>query len=127
MELESELVCPVCLDKIGKINCSVTECNHTFHTSCLLQCNGLCPLCRADMVKDTDVVHKFQNRMNDETSSTLFENYIQSEINQLRHERHLLVQRAELHARNYERQKIWVKDMIEADLKKQKKHGCIIN
>lgn len=46
-----ESMCAVCLESIGKINYCVTECNHTFHTSCLLQCKGLCPLCRAVMVK----------------------------------------------------------------------------
>lgn len=34
MELESDTVCAVCLEAIGKINCCVTA------------CNGLCPLCR---------------------------------------------------------------------------------
>lgn len=53
MEIESELACPVCLENIGKINCCVTACNHTFHTSCLMQCNGLCPLCRTTVIKDT--------------------------------------------------------------------------
>jgi hypothetical protein len=45
--------CCICLDKIifeNYKNISTTECNHSFHTSCLLQCKSdKCPICRKSM------------------------------------------------------------------------------
>lgn len=41
--------CPVCYEKIGTKNFSITKCGHEFCTSCLLKSanrNGECPLCR---------------------------------------------------------------------------------
>jgi len=51
--------CSICLDKLDKDkDISITSCNHTFHTSCLLKwiCNngsgeGGCPLCRTKLVE----------------------------------------------------------------------------
>ena len=45
--------CPICYDEITNTNVVVTECNHKFHTSCLMNSvsrNGFgCPLCRGAM------------------------------------------------------------------------------
>ncbi len=41
--------CPVCFEKIGFQNYSITKCKHEFCTSCLLKScnrNGKCPICR---------------------------------------------------------------------------------
>ena len=41
--------CPVCFEKIGTKNVSVTKCGHEFCTTCLLKAvnrNGECPMCR---------------------------------------------------------------------------------
>ena len=51
--------CPICFENIGDKNCVVTECGHSFHTSCLMQnvsVNGFsCPCCREIMKqKDAD-------------------------------------------------------------------------
>ena len=46
--------CPICLEKLKKTNISITECNHTFCTTCLLtsiQKNTNCPLCRKELIK----------------------------------------------------------------------------
>ena len=44
------LTCNICLEKIEKdVNCSITECRHKFHTSCLMKwssINSTCPVCR---------------------------------------------------------------------------------
>jgi hypothetical protein len=45
--------CPICMEKIGNNNCCKTTCGHSFHTSCLVQCSGKCPLCREDLTKTT--------------------------------------------------------------------------
>lgn len=50
--------CPICYELVQPhTNCVLTECGHTFHTSCLLKhtvFNGYnCPFCRACMAVDT--------------------------------------------------------------------------
>jgi len=49
--------CPICFDPITNINCTTTECGHTFHSCCifknLAQNNG-CPLCRKELVEVVD-------------------------------------------------------------------------
>jgi len=46
--------CPICFEPITNINCTTTECGHTFHSCCifknLTQNNG-CPLCRKELVE----------------------------------------------------------------------------
>lgn len=180
MELESELACPVCLENIGKINCCVTACNHTFHTSCLLQCNGLCPLCRTKMTAQIqtpvltnarvntlfeyggneqtlfsthnqgntlfeygenplfgyeDVVHVPQCELECRQQEEWFELELQRQQRQTA--RHALIRAQEkswheAHARHDlfmaqdAQEKAW-NDMVERDLKKRKKSGCIIS
>lgn len=45
--------CAICLEtlKRGRDYCSTT-CGHKYHTSCLLRCNGRCPLCRNELVPE---------------------------------------------------------------------------
>jgi len=47
--------CPICYEKIEKVNSMTTECGHLFHTSCMMKhasVNGFsCPCCRDVMVK----------------------------------------------------------------------------
>jgi len=47
--------CPICMDDIMEINFVITECGHSFHTSCLMKNaahNGFgCPYCRAVMAE----------------------------------------------------------------------------
>jgi len=49
--------CPICFEVIGDKNCLVTDCGHSFHTSCLMQnvsVNGFgCPCCR-EVMKQKD-------------------------------------------------------------------------
>ena len=50
--------CPICLEKLKKTNFSITECNHTFCTTCLLtsiQENNNCPLCRKELIKKKQI------------------------------------------------------------------------
>jgi hypothetical protein len=45
--------CAICMDDIGASNCTVTECGHRFHSSCIFR-NMMerieCPMCRKDLV-----------------------------------------------------------------------------
>jgi hypothetical protein len=45
--------CAICMDDIGTKNCTVTECGHRFHSSCIFR-NMMerieCPMCRKDLV-----------------------------------------------------------------------------
>ena len=46
--------CSICFDEITNTNCVTTECNHTFHASCLFKNmnNSVdCPLCRKELVE----------------------------------------------------------------------------
>ena len=51
--------CPICMEDVfsGK-NCVVTECGHSFHTSCLMKNvahNGFgCPYCRTEMAEEQE-------------------------------------------------------------------------
>lgn len=58
-ETETQKECPICMEVVfPQINCLVTECGHTFHTSCLL--NNIihnkfgCPYCRRELLDDTE-------------------------------------------------------------------------
>ena len=51
-ESEHRGECPICLEKIGKLDYSITKCGHSFCTSCILKSvahTGLCPLCRTEL------------------------------------------------------------------------------
>lgn len=56
--------CPICMEPIQSINYSVTKCNHTFCTSCLLKNSlrsGLCPMCRTDLSEDRNTLKIFMD------------------------------------------------------------------
>lgn len=47
--------CPICYDPITSVNCTTTECGHTFHSNCIfksLSMNSGCPLCRQSLVEE---------------------------------------------------------------------------
>ena len=48
--------CPICMDEINTTrNCIITDCNHTFHASCMLKSivfgNFDCPCCRFELAE----------------------------------------------------------------------------
>lgn len=46
--------CPICFDVITSINCTTTECGHSFHSYCIfknLSQNNGCPMCRKELVE----------------------------------------------------------------------------
>ena len=58
--------CPICMEVVhSDINCVITACKHTFHTSCLLTNivhNGFgCPYCRTEMV-DPEILKEDDER-----------------------------------------------------------------
>jgi len=67
--------CSICMEMVSfspAINCLVTECGHTFHTSCLLnnvlrnRSNGFgCPYCRRYLV-DERAAHTERRRFNED-------------------------------------------------------------
>ena len=66
--------CPICYEQIPhNINCSTTECGHTFHTTCLMKhtiYNGYdCPCCRTLMAAAPPKGTTTTIRYNDENSS----------------------------------------------------------
>jgi hypothetical protein len=63
-------ICCICLEQINyEKNISITQCKHSFHTSCLLQCKSeKCPICREQMyfieetqsIANTDEINYFE-------------------------------------------------------------------
>jgi hypothetical protein len=57
-EVEEIIECPICMDPIEEKNKVITECNHCFHTSCLMKNvahNGFsCPYCRDAMAEEPE-------------------------------------------------------------------------
>lgn len=48
--------CAICLENIGDVDISITNCNHYFHTSCLLKIKkNECPLCKNILITDVEV------------------------------------------------------------------------
>ena len=51
--------CPICMDDINPAkNCIITECNHTFHASCMIKSivygNFDCPYCRFELAESPE-------------------------------------------------------------------------
>jgi len=59
--------CPICMSEILNINFSITECGHSFHSSCLLKNiihnNCSCPICRTLLVepKPEPIYHDYND------------------------------------------------------------------
>lgn len=56
-EIAEPEICSICYEPMESVNFCVTECNHRFHTSCLIQTmnfNPNCPFCRRCLNKKTD-------------------------------------------------------------------------
>ena len=53
--------CVICMEPLGKKNVCVTECGHSFCTSCLLraaQTNTDCPLCRTELAPKSELIRE---------------------------------------------------------------------
>ena len=70
--------CPICMDDImSGQNCTVTECGHTFHTSCLMTSVAHigfgCPYCRTVMAEPTE--HHGEDYDDDSIEDDLYEDF----------------------------------------------------
>ncbi len=55
--MQEELDCPICYNKIdNNINISISLCGHKFHTNCLLLCGSTCPMCRTNLINNTNTL-----------------------------------------------------------------------
>jgi hypothetical protein len=53
MNTDNQKECCICFERIVHKNVSITECNHSFHTSCLLKYNNKkCPICRQSLYEE---------------------------------------------------------------------------
>lgn len=80
MNIDNQEECCICLEKMSNKNVTITDCNHSFHTSCLLKYNNKkCPICRQILYEEnTNIsVNVIQER------PTHFDTYI-DETNQMR-------------------------------------------
>ena len=58
MVQNSDIICTICQDKIEIINCSLTFCNHYYHSECLtkwLKESESCPICRNQILNETKI------------------------------------------------------------------------
>ncbi len=46
--------CPICYTEMGNTDVCVTICNHKFHTGCIVRCNNICPICRNNLITNTN-------------------------------------------------------------------------
>ena len=68
----SENTCPICYEKIENINKTHTECDHIFHSSCLimhLSTNYNCPVCRKEFTTVENDNERFDYTENNDTDS----------------------------------------------------------
>jgi hypothetical protein len=68
MNTNNEKECCICFERIDYKNVSITECNHSFHTSCLLKYNNKkCPICRQTLYEEeTTLTILIEQRTNEE-------------------------------------------------------------
>ena len=71
--------CPICMDDImADQNCTVTECGHTFHTSCLMTSVAHigfgCPYCRTVMAEQAE--HPIEDYDDDSIEDDLYDDFI---------------------------------------------------
>lgn len=46
--------CSICYEKLhDDINISISICKHKFHTNCILLCGSKCPICRTNIIQNT--------------------------------------------------------------------------
>lgn len=78
--IDNKIECCICLEKILNKNISTTECNHSFHTSCLLKYNKQqCPICRQSLYKEDTILVIQSNQSSDEQireRPTLIDSYL---------------------------------------------------
>ena len=70
--------CPICMDDINPTkNCIITDCNHTFHASCMLKSivhgNFDCPCCRFELAEPLEEEDDYED--NDEEEDEDEEEY----------------------------------------------------
>ena len=59
LQTQTMMECPICMDDINPTrNCIITDCNHTFHASCMLKSivhgNFDCPCCRFELAESPE-------------------------------------------------------------------------
>ena len=73
--------CPICMDEINPTrNCIITDCNHTFHASCMLKSivhgNFDCPCCRFELaespVEEEDEDDEYNEEEDEEAEYELY-------------------------------------------------------
>jgi hypothetical protein len=72
--------CPICMDNIlVEQNCTITECGHSFHTSCLMKSVAHigfgCPYCRTVMAPNVENVENIYDEA-DQIEDELYEDFL---------------------------------------------------
>lgn len=73
--------CPICMDDINPTrNCIITDCNHTFHASCMLKSvvhgNFDCPCCRFELAESPEEEDEYEDEDEDHEAEDEYELYV---------------------------------------------------
>ena len=58
-EDDGGVMCAICQDPIGSVNCCTTACNHQFNLSCMFKARRVknsCPMCREQLETDLPMI-----------------------------------------------------------------------
>lgn len=104
----SDELCSICLIPMKESSSHTLECDHVFHTECILKWfrskQESCPLCRVHPVvklKVPDVIHRAKSLIEKETNGTLCDAFVKQKVEELNesermiliHEKDMLNQR----------------------------------
>jgi hypothetical protein len=78
MNTDNQKECCICFERIDYKNVSITECNHSFHTSCLLKYNNKkCPICRQLLYEEETNLTILVDEISNEISNEIIQQPIQ--------------------------------------------------
>jgi len=71
LQTQTMMECPICMDDINPTrNCIITDCNHTFHASCMLKSivhgNFDCPCCRFELAESPEEEDEDEDEYNED-------------------------------------------------------------
>lgn len=69
---DEEMLCAMCHDPVGSVNCCTTACNHQFHLTCMFKArrvNNNCPICREQLETDLPIIPNQGEEEGDEYNS----------------------------------------------------------
>ena len=86
-EDEEAAICSICFNPMTENESHLLECNHKFHTACILKWfrskHDTCPLCRVHpsvKLRPPDIMHRAKTLMNMETHGSTSDQFVRSKM-----------------------------------------------